>query len=193
VVSGGPSTAGASGEPVAEADHGVAFNRPTRERPDQVTGTILAASSRPPSALSSPIVPRGWRRRSVGDPGLRIRTPSAVSSRGMWECPNTTGGHVGVVVVGEHGPHRGEGGQLLQHPGPADVAGVQDQVDPFQAPGHRGRAGLPVAGAWVSDSTATFMIDDDAQNAGRVSTSQLDMRRLREALRMRVGHTRPAF
>jgi len=37
------------------------------------------------------------------------------------------------------------------------------------------------------------MIDDDDQNAGRVSTSHLDMRQLTEALRMRVGHTRPAF
>src|SRR5206468_3351435 len=36
----------------------------------QVTGTMAASSSRPPSTRSRPIVPRGWRRRSVGDPGL---------------------------------------------------------------------------------------------------------------------------
>src|SRR4029450_2001974 len=35
-------------------------------------------------------------------------------------------------------------------------------------------------GAWVSESTATLMIDDDAQNAGRVSTSHLDVRQLEE-------------
>ena len=40
---------------------------------------------------SSAMVHRGWRRRSVGLPGLRIMNPSgAASSSGMWECPNTT-------------------------------------------------------------------------------------------------------
>jgi hypothetical protein len=32
----------------------------------------------------------GWRRRSVGDPGLKMRMPSADWSSGMWEWPNTT-------------------------------------------------------------------------------------------------------
>ena len=44
---------------------------------------------------SRPSVPRGWRRRSVGDPGLKIRKPSAASSSGICECPNTTSSAAG--------------------------------------------------------------------------------------------------
>src|SRR5690348_37898 len=57
----------------------------------------MAAVTRRPSRIwSRPIVPCGWRRRSVGDPGLKIRSPGAPGapgagwSSGMWECPNTT-------------------------------------------------------------------------------------------------------
>jgi hypothetical protein len=42
-----------------------------------VTGTISALSRRPPLMSRRPTVPRGWRRRSVGEPGLKIRSPSA--------------------------------------------------------------------------------------------------------------------
>ena len=41
-----------------------------------VTGTIRAETSSPSSMSSTPMVPWGWRRRSVGEPGLKIRCPS---------------------------------------------------------------------------------------------------------------------
>src|SRR6516164_3698910 len=53
---------------------------------------MIFASTRAPSATwSTPSVPCGWRRRSVGEPGLKIRKPpSPPESSGMCECPNTT-------------------------------------------------------------------------------------------------------
>src|SRR5215469_7054142 len=57
----------------------------------QVTSTIRASSNAPLSTRSTPSVPCGWRRRSVGEPGLKIRKPpSPAESSGMCECPNTT-------------------------------------------------------------------------------------------------------
>ena len=44
------------------------------------------------------MVPWGWRRRSVGEPGLKTRCPSAVSPIGMWECPKTTRSAAGKRV-----------------------------------------------------------------------------------------------
>jgi hypothetical protein len=45
-----------------------------------------------PSLISAVIhVWVGWRRRSVGEPGLSSRSPlGAVVSQGMWLCPNTS-------------------------------------------------------------------------------------------------------
>ena len=45
---------------------------------------------RPSSTVARPIVWRGWRRLSVGEPGLKIAKPSARSSSGMCEWPKTT-------------------------------------------------------------------------------------------------------
>src|SRR3954454_18582642 len=46
---------------------------------------------RPPAVSAIPIVCFGWRRRSVGLPGLKIWNPSgACSCRGMCEWPKTT-------------------------------------------------------------------------------------------------------
>ena len=46
-----------------------------RPEPGQVTGTISAETSSPPSIRSRPMVPTGCRRRSVGEPGLNARWP----------------------------------------------------------------------------------------------------------------------
>ena len=57
-----------------------------------VTGTIFAPATRPSAMSSTPSVPCGWRRRSVGEPGLKIRNPPSAeaTSSGMCEWPNTT-------------------------------------------------------------------------------------------------------
>ena len=44
----------------------------------------------PPTTSATPIVCRGWRRRSVGLPGLKIWKPSRSSCSGMCEWPKTT-------------------------------------------------------------------------------------------------------
>ena len=59
---------------------------PVPRRTGQVsTGMIRASTSRPSSMRSTPMVPCGWRRRSVGDPGLKMRMPASVWSIGMCE------------------------------------------------------------------------------------------------------------
>ncbi len=63
---------------------------PTSAAAGQVTGTIRAATSAPSAMSSTPSVPCGWRRRSVGEPGLKIRRPPSLSSSGMCECPKIT-------------------------------------------------------------------------------------------------------
>ena len=46
-------------------------------REGQVTGMMRARRRRPSEIVSRPIVPCGWRLRSVGEPGLKMRMPSA--------------------------------------------------------------------------------------------------------------------
>ena len=56
-----------------------------RKVPHQVTGKMRADTNAPSSTTSSPIVPRGCLRLSVGDPGLKARCPRCTSSHGMCE------------------------------------------------------------------------------------------------------------
>jgi hypothetical protein len=50
---------------------------------DQLSAEMMRASVSPSSMFRRPMVPQGWRRRSVGDPGLKIRMPSQTWSSGI--------------------------------------------------------------------------------------------------------------
>src|SRR6266705_3031706 len=56
----------------------------------QVTATIWARTRRPSATSRRPSVPCGCRRRSVGEPGLKITWPCPAWCTGMCEWPNTT-------------------------------------------------------------------------------------------------------
>src|ERR1700722_8965015 len=57
------------------------------------------ASSRAPSATwRTPRGPCGWRRRSVGEPGLKIRRVPSEASSGMCEWPNATSSAAGNLA-----------------------------------------------------------------------------------------------
>ncbi len=62
-------------------------------RPDQRGGSACSftCSNRPARTRAVRYVCSGWRRRSVGEPGLSRRSPlGATVSHGMWLCPNTS-------------------------------------------------------------------------------------------------------
>ena len=54
-------------------------------------GAAIGPTSSPSTTSAVIQVCVGWRRRSVGEPGLSRRSPlCAVVSHGMWLCPNTS-------------------------------------------------------------------------------------------------------
>ena len=62
----------------------------------------MTSASRPSEIVAVMYVPTGWRRRSVGDPGLSTRSPlDATESHGMWLCPKTS-----TSVSGKSRAHR---------------------------------------------------------------------------------------
>ena len=104
----------------------------------------MRASTRAPSAMwRTPRVPWGWRRRSVGEPGLKIRRAPSASSSGMCEWPKMTSRALGNLI-----PH------------PAQPAGrgaaVVDHRDRQALRGERGRLGRAPGG----DVGAVVVADD---------------------------------
>ena len=83
--------------------------------------------------------------RSAAGKRLRMRATRPARGPLSWIMPTAKpleleverlrgapGGDVGPVVVAQHHPYGSETGQVVQHPGRADVPGVQDQVRAVQ-------------------------------------------------------------
>jgi hypothetical protein len=91
-----------------------------------VPGTVRQAHLHEEAAsatLSTPSVPCDWRRRSVGEPGLKIRRASSAASSGMCEWPNMTSSASGnqARILGSR-PAAGPLSWIVATRGPSDAS-----------------------------------------------------------------------
>src|SRR5581483_1967673 len=73
-----------------EGGGAAAQERSAGERAHGQSSASSSKSMRAPSTCARPIVCAGARRRSVGEPGLKIWNPSSSPCSGRWVWPKTT-------------------------------------------------------------------------------------------------------